>query len=96
MEGVCATMSLTITATATPNPNAMKFTLNRTVCEGGSKTFSSAEAAAGDPLAEALFAVPGTRMVFFLNDFITVTKDSSSDWATMQPAIEAAIQSRFA
>lgn len=89
-------MSLTITATATPNPNAMKFTLNRTVCEGGSKTFTSPESAAGDPLAAALFAVPGTRMVFLLNDFITVTKDSAADWATMQPSIENAIQRHFA
>src|SRR5690606_37366125 len=54
----------------TPNPNSVKVTLDRTVSEGGSKTYQSAEDARESPLASAIFAVPGVTMVFLLNNFI--------------------------
>lgn len=75
----------------TPNPNAMKFSLDRTVVEAGSRTISSAAAAQGDAVAEPLFAIPGVVAVFMVADFITVTKDAAAAWDDLTPSIVAAI-----
>lgn len=88
-------MPVTVFASITPNPNAMKFTLDRPVSQSGSRTFASAEEAAADPLAAGLFAVPGVKMVFFLNDFVTVTKQPDADWGALKPACEEAIIAHF-
>ncbi|HEY8449560.1 MAG TPA: NifU N-terminal domain-containing protein [Bacillota bacterium] len=83
---------LEIRAEPTPNPNSVKFTLNRTLTDGRSRTYNSADEAADDPLARALFAVPGVEMVFLLNNFITVRKAGSSSWHDLVPQLERAIR----
>jgi hypothetical protein len=80
----------------TPNPNALKFTLNRTVAEGRSKTYASPEAAEASPLPKALFEIAGVRSLFFLNNFITVTRDPGSDWAAIARQVEERIRAHFA
>lgn len=73
---------------ATPNPNAGKFTADRKVLEGtGSKSFYSALQAAGDPIAEPIFALPGVASVFMVDDFVTVTKAVDADWQALVPAV---------
>jgi nicotinamide mononucleotide (NMN) deamidase PncC len=77
----------------TPNPDAGKFTVGRTLVEGRrGRTFSSAEAAAGDPLAARLFAEPGVKAVFVVADFVTVTKDAAASWADLAPRVQAALR----
>lgn len=66
----------------TPNPNSLKFTASSTLSPKP-VTYASAEAAAADPLAAKLFAVPGVKSVFVLNNFVTVTKDPAVDWGAM-------------
>ncbi len=83
-------------ADPTPNPNAYKFTLDRLVTPGGSQSFASADQAAANPLAARLFAVEGVKALFFLNNFITVTKDPAASWETLVPAIVEAITDHFA
>jgi len=73
-------MPPTVLPQPTPNPNAMKFVVSRRVVDEGSRSFLNREAAAGDPLASKLFALPGVRQVFMLNDFVTITKDEATDW----------------
>lgn len=80
----------------TPNPSAIKITLSEKVTQGKSETYSSAAQAAGNPLAAKLLGIAGVKMVFLLNDFITLTKDASADWQTIIPAAEAAIQEQLA
>jgi hypothetical protein len=80
----------------TPNPNALKFTLNRAVAEGRSKTYASPEAAEGSPLAKALFEIAGVRSLFFLNNFITVTRQPGSDWAAISRQVEERIRAHYA
>jgi hypothetical protein len=80
----------------TPNPNALKFTLNRTVTEGRSKTYASAEAAAASPLAQALFEVEGVKSLFFLNNFITVTRQPGSDWTPIARQVDERIRAHYA
>ena len=76
----------------TPNPNAMKFGTSITLCSQGSKSWGSKEEAAGDPLGEALFNIPGVASVFIVNDFVTVTKQAQIDWGGLTHPITEAIE----
>ncbi|HEY8469748.1 MAG TPA: NifU N-terminal domain-containing protein [Longimicrobiales bacterium] len=76
----------------TPNPNAGKFSTDRTVVQNGSRSYFSAEQAAGDPVAGALFAIPGVASVFMVADFITVTKTPDARWEELVPRVEQAIR----
>lgn len=85
---------LTIAPSGTPNPNAVKFTLNRTVAAKGT-TYRDA-AAAEAPWVKQLLAVEGVTQVFTLNDFVSVTKSSGTDWNVVGPKIEAILRQAFA
>ncbi len=86
---------LTVTVQQTPNVNALKFVLNRRMTEGRSQTFTDAKVAPA-PLARDLLGIPGVRQVFFLNDFITITRIENTDWETVVPAAEALIRRHLA
>jgi Fe-S cluster biogenesis protein NfuA len=64
----------------TPNPNARKFILREPLSYGVSRSFENAEQAQGDPLAEALFAIPHVTNVFYVDHWITVTQDGGAHW----------------
>jgi Fe-S cluster biogenesis protein NfuA len=64
----------------TPNPTARKFVLREPLTYGVSRSYESAEAARGDLLAEALFAIPHVTSVFYVDTWITVTQDGTADW----------------
>ena len=85
-----------VQVSATPNPNAMKFTLARAVPGGGSRSYTSRFEALDDPLATALFEVPGVQSLFFMADFITVTKDPGAAWEDLVPAATAVLQDQLA
>lgn len=77
----------------TPNPNAGKFVATRRVVDGkASKSFYSAEQAAADPVAAALFDVAGVKSLFMADDFITVMKEPGADWQQLIPLVCAAIE----
>jgi NFU1 iron-sulfur cluster scaffold homolog, mitochondrial len=84
-----------IEISATPNPNAMKFTVDRVLVPSGSQSFSTRFEAVDNPLAEDLFAVPGVQSLFFMADFITVTKDPGAAWEGIVRAVESAIRDRL-
>lgn len=85
-------MSNQIRVQQTPNPNAMKYVLPRRVVEGsGSRSFYNAGQAAADPLAAAVFAVPGVASVFMADDFVTVTKQVEASWEDVTPAVMQAL-----
>ena len=67
----------------TPNPNAVKFVLKERLTWGTARSFDSAESAAGDPLAAALFAIPHVTNVYYMDKWITVTQDGEADWPTL-------------
>ncbi|MDB4948377.1 MAG: Scaffold protein Nfu/NifU [Gemmatimonadetes bacterium] len=77
----------------TPNPQAGKFTVDRTLVEGRrGRTFDTAEAAAGNPLAERLLAEPGVVSVFIVADFVTVTKRPDADWKELAARVKAVLR----
>ena len=86
---------LAIDVQPTPNVNAMKFVVNRRITEGKSRTFRTPEEAADAPLARTLLSIPGVVQVFFLNDFITITRDPKSDWGEIAEKVESEIGRYF-
>jgi len=79
----------------TPNPATLKFLPGREVLGNTTADFADADAALISPLADALFGVPGVARVFLGSDFVTVTKDGESDWATMKPQVMGVIMEHF-
>jgi NFU1 iron-sulfur cluster scaffold homolog, mitochondrial len=72
----------------TPNPNAGKFVCGRAIVEGrSSRSFYDAGQAAADPIAAALFELDGVASIFMVEDFVTVTKQTSADWGELIPRV---------
>lgn len=66
----------------TPNPNSLKFNTNREILAAGTVFFSSAEKAAGAPLAKKIFEAENIAEVFIGRDFVTVTRSADAkSWA---------------
>ena len=86
---------LVITPQPTPNPNSVKFMANRRLCEGPTRTFYSAAAAANDPVAQRLFALPGVTGIMILNDFCSVNQDGSQDWDDLAPKVIAVLSEAY-
>ncbi|HXV73515.1 MAG TPA: NifU family protein [Sphingomonadales bacterium] len=79
---------------ATPNPNTLKFIPDRPVLEKGTFHFTSAEAAKGSPLAEALFAFPEVSGVLLSPSFVSVSLKAGS-WEAMKGEILSALLDHF-
>jgi len=72
-----------------PNPNSLKFVLNEMlVPEGMSFDFPSPADAKEAPLAQELFMYPFVDRVFYMSNFITVTKKEGIDWIEIQETIK--------
>ena len=86
--------AITIYTESNPNPNSLKFVANVMLMpEGISRDFPSIEHTSEAPLAEALFQkfefVTG---VFYMNNFITVTKTENVDWFQVKGGIQQFIK----
>ncbi len=80
----------------TPNPAAMKFIPGLPVLSGGSMEFRDAAAASTfSPLATRLFELSGVIGVFLGADFITVSKDSRTDWRPLRAEVLAVLMDHF-
>lgn len=75
----------------TPNPNAVKCILSHPVSQSIRSYRSSADAE-GDPLARALFAIPGVTNLLISTDWLTVSKSPEASWSTIQKAVAAALK----
>jgi Fe-S cluster biogenesis protein NfuA len=76
----------------TPNPNAMKFILKEPLTFGTSRSYDRPSDAAGDPLAEALFAIEHVATVFYMDRFLTITKDPFGNWDDLLPKLAVPIR----
>ena len=75
--------------------DACKFAVNRTVHPGGPFFFKNKEAAAGSPLIERLFAIPGVANLLVAGNVVTVGKDPGATWSGLKSQIGAAIRSQL-
>lgn len=77
-----------------PNPNSLKFVANEMlVPEGMSFDFPDAVSAQEAPLAKELFEYPFVDRVFYMSNFVTVTKKEGIEWLEIQDKIKKHILS---
>jgi Fe-S cluster biogenesis protein NfuA len=76
-----------------PNPNSLKFVMNEMlVPEGMSFDFPNSESAKDAPLAQELFTYPFVNRVFYMSNFVTVTKNEDTEWIEVQDTIKTHIR----
>lgn len=76
-----------------PNPNSLKFVVNEMlVPEGMSFDFPNPDSAKDAPLAEELFMYPFVERVFYMSNFVTVTKKEGVEWIEVQSVLRDHIQ----
>lgn len=76
-----------------PNPNSLKFVANKMlVGEGESYDFPDLDSAVNAPLAKELFNFPFVQRVFYMNNFVTVTKAESINWEDVKVEVKEFIQ----
>jgi len=76
-----------------PNPNSLKFVVNEMlVPEGMSFDFPDPSSAKDAPLAQELFMYPFVDRVFYMSNFVTVTKKENVEWLEVQSILREHIQ----
>lgn len=76
-----------------PNPNTLKFVVNfMLVPEGTNFDYPALERATNSELAQELFTFPFVTGVFVMSNFITVSKDESTDWEEVKEGIKEHIK----
>lgn len=72
-----------------PNPNSLKFVVNEMlVPDGITFDFPNAASTTNAPLAKELFEYPFVDRVFYMSNFITVTKKEDVEWLEIQNTIK--------
>ena len=79
----------------TPNPQTLKFLPGKVVMDEGTAFYQNIEESTHSPFAKRLFKVEGVSGVFFGSDFVTITKDQSTDWQVMKPLILSVIMDHY-
>src|SRR4051812_35493675 len=75
---------------ATPNPQAMKFVLDRQVCESQHQ-YREAGETLNSPLAAKIFGFPWAQGVFIDPHFVTITKQEWVDWQILADPLASLI-----
>lgn len=81
--------------TSLADPDTCKFTVSRTLHPGGPFFFGNKERAAGSPLVERLFALPGVVNVLIAEGVVTIGKEPSASWSGLKAAIGTAIRTQL-
>ncbi|NLR92912.1 MULTISPECIES: NifU family protein [Flammeovirga] len=89
--------NITIYTEANPNPNSMKFMLSFMILKGGeSYDFPSIEEAAVSPLAKELFGFDEVERIFYMSNFITITKkEGTPQWMEIIPKFKEFLLNYF-
>ncbi len=80
---------------ATPNPATLKFLPGCAVMETGTAYFTQVDDAGHSPLAMRIFGIEGVAGIFLGSDFITVTKQSATDWEALKTSVLASIMDHY-
>jgi Fe-S cluster biogenesis protein NfuA len=84
--------NITVYSEATPNPESMKFVASKMILPNDSIDFRSREKVENCPMAEKLFEYPFVNGVFIMNNFVSVTKESSYEWFDIIPELKRFVQ----
>ena len=78
---------------ANPNPNSLKFVADSMLVEEGKNyDFPSKESVKNAPLANRLFELDYVTRVFYMSNFITVTKTEEADWLEIREELKSIIK----
>ena len=77
------------------DPDTCKFTVSRSLHPGGPFFFGNKERAAGSPLGERLFALPGVANVLIAESVVSIGKEPSASWSGLKSAIGTAIRTQL-
>ncbi|HEX9507045.1 MAG TPA: NifU family protein [Myxococcales bacterium] len=72
-----------------------KFTISQPVHPGGPFFFDSAQRAAGSPLIERLFQIPGIASVLVSDNIVTVGKSIETSWLQLMKPVGGAIREQL-
>ncbi len=76
----------------TPNPNALKCVLASPLPpragDSSLRSYQSPDAATADPLAQAIFTIPGVAGVLLQTDWITITRQPGTDWKQVKAGLK--------
>jgi Fe-S cluster biogenesis protein NfuA len=93
----CETMEnqvISVYTESNPNPNSLKFVVNFMLMpEGVSRDYPDLESTSEAPLAARLFELAYVKRVFYMSNFITVTKDDATDWSEVKNEVQQIIKS---
>lgn len=81
-------------AEATPNPNAVKFVLDGSLIEAGSKHFDHAPSVIEDPVAAGLFDLKNVISVYYGDSFVTITSNGSGNWLEVKSRLGELLEDR--
>jgi Fe-S cluster biogenesis protein NfuA len=88
--------AITIRAeTSLADRDSCKFTVSKTVHPGGPFFFDSQEQAAGSPLIERLFKLPGVARVLISSNVVTIGKQKSAAWDDLKSKIGQIIRAQL-
>jgi len=81
--------SINIYLEANPNPNSLKFVADYMLVEPGKNyDFPDIASAGHAPLATELFGYDYVRRVFYMSNFVTVTKSDEVDWIDIKKELK--------
>lgn len=83
-----------ITAEPQMDPNVCRFMVSRPVY-GGVVNCTGKDMAAGSPLLEALFEIPGVSQVLVSGGTVTVAKNSREEWADLARKVGTVIRDKM-
>lgn len=84
-----ASKNIHIYLESNPNPNSLKFVVNEMLIPDGlSFDFPDVESTRNAPLANELFSYPYVDRVFYMSNFITVTKKEEVEWLEIQNTLK--------
>lgn len=81
--------------TSLADPDTCKFIVSRSVHPGGPFFFSNKQRAAGSPLAERLFVLPGVANVFIAESVVTICKEQMPLWSGLKADVGTAIRKQL-
>ncbi len=81
--------------TSVNDPDTCQFIVSRSLHPGGPFFFGNKERAAGSPLGELLFALPGVANVLIAESVLTICKEPIASWSGLKAAIGTAIRTQL-
>lgn len=93
MENQTDSIQYNIYFESNPNPNSLKFVANTMLLPAGEYyDFQDIESATNSELAQELFTYPFVNGVFFMSNFVTVSKDADTEWEEVKDGLKQHIK----